>query len=151
MMKSRAILGLLLGCLLVVAGSTSAEDKPAEAKALCPVSGKPANMSVSSDYHGGKLYFCCKGCVAPFNDDTAKFAAKANEQLVVTGQATQTACPLTGRPVNAEKKADVGGVEVCFCCGGCLGKVSKLSADEQVELVFGKGFDKGFTVKKASE
>ena len=87
-MKSRAILGLLLCCLLVVAGSTSAEDKPAEAKALCPVSGKPVNMSVSTDYNGGKCYFCCQGCIAPFNNNTAKYAAKANEQGHLFGSVT---------------------------------------------------------------
>ena len=151
-MKYRAILGLVLGCLVVVAGSTSAADKAEKKwKALCPVSGQAASKSISEDYNGGKVYFCCEGCIAPFNKSTAKYAAKANQQLVVTGQAEQSNCPLTGRPVNPEKNIEVAGVEVGLCCGGCLSKLTKLSADEQLDLVFGEGFAKGFAMKKASE
>jgi hypothetical protein len=35
---------------------------------------------------------------------------------------------------------------VCLCCGGCKGKVAKATGDDQLELVFGKNFDKGFKV-----
>lgn len=149
-MKLRIALALVVGCLLVAAGPVLAEKKHAkEWKAVCPVSGKAATHSVSTDYKGAKVYLCCPACVEPFNKDTAKYAAKANHQLVVTGQAEQKACPLTGREVNPEKNAEVAGVKVCFCCGGCLGKVAKASADEQLDMVFGKGFDQGFKVKEA--
>lgn len=49
---------------------------------------------------------------------------------------------------NPEKSLKVGGVEVDFCCGGCLGKVKKAKGAEQVDLIFGKGFAKGFKVAK---
>jgi YHS domain-containing protein len=151
-MKLYVGLCLILASGLMVAAAFSDEKRgEKEWKAICPVSGQAADKSVSSDYKGGKVYFCCAGCPGKFEKETAKYATKANHQLAVTGQAEQVACPLTGKDVNAEKSAEVGGVKTAFCCGGCLGQVAKASAEEQVELVFGKGFEKGFKVKKASE
>jgi YHS domain-containing protein len=146
-MKFRLVLGSLAGCVLLAAGALLAAEK--ETAATCPISGKAINKEASIDYKGGKLCFCCNGCVATFNKNPEKYAAKANLQLVATGQAEQVACPRTGKPVNDEKTAEVGGVKVAFCCGGCQGKVAKASAEDQVALVFGKGFDKGFKVKAA--
>jgi hypothetical protein len=68
-------------------------------------------------------------------------------QLVVTGQAEQVGCPLTGKPVNSEASLQIAGTEVKFCCNGCKGKAAKLDPAGQIQLVFGKGFDKGFKVK----
>ena len=45
--------------------------------------------------------------------------------------------------MKAGTQLDIGGVEVGFCCPNCKGKVEKASAEEQVNLVFGK-VDKGF-------
>jgi len=133
---------------LLVAGfayAVSAEDF----KATCPVSGAPAKQTSSIDYKGGKLYFCCDGCPASFKKDTAKYAAKANQQLVATGQAKQEKCPLTGGKLNSETVTEVGGVKVCFCCNGCKGKVTKASAEEQAKMVFGDdAFAKAFKVGK---
>ncbi len=129
--------------------SLQAEDKEEGFKPACPVSGKPAQTSISADYKGGKVYFCCPGCPGPFEKDTAKFAAKANHQLVGTGQAVQVKCPLAGRPMNAATAIDVQGVKVSFCCNNCKGKATKAQGAEQVNLVFGdEAFAKGFEVKK---
>jgi YHS domain-containing protein len=133
---------------LLVVGFTyavSAEDF----KATCPVSGAAAKQTSSIDYKGGKLYFCCDGCPDSFKKDTAKYAAKANQQLVATGQAKQEKCPLTGGKLNSETVTEVGGVKVCFCCNGCKGKVTKASAEEQMKMVFGDdAFAKAFKVGK---
>ena len=123
-------------------------DGEAECKALCPVSGKAANKEVAVDYKGGKVFLCCPGCPGAFSKDTAKYAAKANQQLVVTGQATQVGCPITGGKVNADTAVELCGVKVGFCCNGCKGKATKAKADEQVAMLFGdKAFKKGFKVK----
>jgi hypothetical protein len=104
------------------------------------------------DYKGGKLFLCCPGCTGAFNENTAKYAATANLQLVATGQAKQAKCPLTGGKCNPNTATEVAGVKVCFCCGGCKGKVAKASGDEQLKLVFGnKAFAKGFKVAKAEK
>ncbi len=42
----------------------------------------------------------------------------------------------------------VCGIDVCFCGEKCQNKVKSASADEQREMVFGKGFDKAFKVKR---
>lgn len=145
---SKKIIGASVAFLVISVALVAAEKK-AEFKASCPVSGKAASESTCVDYKGAKVYLCCPGCEAPFKKDTAKFAAKANQQLVGTKQATQAKCPFTGGKLNPETALDVGGVKVCFCCNNCKGKVAKASPEEQVELVFNdKAFAKGFEVKK---
>lgn len=135
--------------LLVISVGLAAAEKKAESKATCPVSGKAADESTTVEYKGAKVHLCCPGCVEPFKKDTAKFAAKANHQLVVTKQAKLVKCPLSGGKLNPETAIEVAGVKVCFCCNNCKGKVAKASADEQVQLVFGdEAFAKGFEIKK---
>jgi hypothetical protein len=154
-MKLRLAFGV--GLALVVAGASLlvADDKPekgSDAKEKpaikCPVSGGEISKEASIDYKGGKLYFCCTGCIPKYKEDTAKFTAKANEQLVMTGQAKQIGCPLTGGKVNPATKMKIAGVDVGFCCAGCQGKVKKATAEKQVEMVFVAGFDKAFAVKQ---
>lgn len=113
---------------------------------LCPVSGHACSPDATAEFEGGKVCFCCEKCVKAFAADSGKFAAKARQQLVVTGQMVQQGCPLSGGPVKDGTQVDVGGVAVGFCCGNCKGKVAKASPEEQVGLVFGSG--KGFALAK---
>jgi len=139
---------LLAACLAWTANA----EKKEEFKAKCPISGKPAQKSAAVDYKGGKVYFCCPGCPGAFKKDTAKYAAKANHQLAITGQAKLVKCPVAGRDLNPATAIDVAGVKVCFCCGGCKGKATKVSGDEQIELIFNdKAFAKGFKVAEAKK
>lgn len=129
-----------------------ASEGEAESKVECPLSHGAVDKSVSTDYKGGQVYFCCGGCKAKFTKDSAKWSTQANRQLVASGQAKQVACPLTGRPASAEKKITVAGQEVGVCCGGCLGKLNSQDKEEQLETVFGdKGFDKAFKVPESSD
>jgi hypothetical protein len=135
--------------VLVISVGLVAAEKKAEKKATCPVSGKAVDDSTVVEYKGAKVHLCCPGCVEPFKKDTAKFAAKANHQLVLTKQAKLVKCPLSGGKLNPETAIEVGGVKVCFCCNNCKGKVAKATADEQVQMVFGDdAFAKGFEIKK---
>ena len=128
----------------------AAEEKAKAFKATCPVSGKPALEDKTVDYKGGKVYFCCENCPKAFEKDTAKYATKANQQLVATGQTTQAKCPLTGGKLNPDKTVEVGGVKVTFCCEKCQGKVAEAKGDAQADLVFSDAaFAKAFEVKKA--
>lgn len=145
-----AILGLAAVALLAV-GVVAADEKKAEEKfsAKCPVSGKDALEDKFVEHNGGKVYFCCAGCPDAFKKDTAKYATKANQQLVSTKQASQAKCPLSGGKLNPATKIDVGGTEVCFCCNNCKGKVEAASGDAQLEMVFSDAaFKKGFEIKK---
>lgn len=142
-----ACAAVALFCLPVL----NADDKPAETKAkvVCPVSGKDVSADHTVEYKGGKVSFCCPNCLAAFKKDTKKFATKANLQLVASGQFVQTKCPLAGKKFDAEKSTKVAGLEIGFCCGGCLGKVKKAEGDDQLALVFSEDpFKKGFEKKK---
>ena len=123
------------------------EAKKVELK--CPVSGQAAKADHTVDFNGGKVQFCCDKCPKAFSADTAKFATKANAQLIASGQAKQVKCPLSGGKLNPEAKKTVASVEVQFCCNMCKGKVEKAQGDDQLALVFSnEAFKKGFEIKK---
>src|SRR5215470_6619601 len=55
----------------------SKEDQEAiKANEVCPVSGEPVNKSLSVDYEGRRIYFCCDHCVDKFKKEHS--SAKAN-------------------------------------------------------------------------
>ena len=147
-MKSRllpvaALLFVAMVCSTVAVSAAVKEPKDAK----CPVSGKGCNPEKSADFAGGKVYFCCGNCAGAFEKDSAKFAAKAHQQMVSTGQLVQKGCPFSGGPVKDGTKIMIGDAEVGFCCPNCKGKVEKAAADEQVTMVFGK-IEKGFAPAK---
>lgn len=143
-MKASFTLSAIAVFMLLGTGSLRAADL---SKAQCPVSGRAVKEGSSVDYKGKKVYFCCNNCPKAFKKDTEKFASKANQQLFSTGQATQVACPLSGKSkLDAKMVVKVGGVPVTFCCGKCCGKVGKASPEEQLALVFAN-FSKGFTTQ----
>jgi YHS domain-containing protein len=150
-MKARLFVAALAVAGLIVGASLNGEDKADPlAGVKCPVSGKKINPEAKVEYKEGHVYFCCEGCPAAFKEDTAKFATKANHQLVATGQYTEKVCPITGNKLNAETAIDLGGAKVAFCCNNCKGKVEKAEGDAKLELVFSdKAFEKGFEKAKA--
>lgn len=127
------------------------KDAPSKslAAARCPVSGDSVEREASIDYMGARLFFCSAECIDKFKADWAKYEAKANAQLVVTGQFKQVRCPLTGDEFAPGIRLKIGGVDVCFANADCVKKLRRASADKRAELVFGKGFDKGFVTKNA--
>lgn len=151
-MKARFIIATLAVAGLIIGATVNAEDKAKKdplAGIKCPVSGKKINPEAKVAYKDGHVYFCCEGCPNAFKAKTDKFAAKANHQLVATGQYVEKVCPLTGRKLNPATKIKIAGVPVCFCCNGCKGKASKAEGDAQIDLVFGdKPFAKGFEKAK---
>jgi YHS domain-containing protein len=141
---------LAVGVFVLLHVIVMAEEKPkVEATPLCPVTGKAIDKNVSVDYRGGKLFFSNNESKKQFDANTEKYASKANLQLVLTGQAHQKACPLMGKPVVADKAVTVAGVKVGVCCTICVNKLSKAKPEEQLEMVFGKGFGTGYTVNKS--
>jgi YHS domain-containing protein len=150
-MKSRFFPAMLLVLALFAAQALKAEDKAPGKDVKCPVSGKSINPEAFVEFNGGKVYLCCQGCPAAFKKDTAKYAAKANNQMAQTGEIVEVACPLTGKPLNAETAIDISGAKVAFCCNNCKGAIEKLSPDDQVTKVFGdisKGYKPAGEVTK---
>jgi len=135
-MKTRIIIAALAVGLVVGSNLLAEVTKPEDTK--CPVSGKASKASENVEFEGGKVYFCCGNCPKAFEKDKEKFAAKARQQMMLTGELEQVHCPITHKAFKADQTVDVGGVSVAFCCGNCKGKVEKQSADEQVTTCFAK-------------
>ena len=151
-MKLKATMLILALAVSIVLPRLSADEKDKLNGAKCPVSGKAAKADHAGDYRDAKVYFCCDNCPAAFTKDKAKYANKANHQLVQTGQAKEEKCPLTGKELNKDATTDVSGVKVAFCCNNCKGKVEKAEGDEKLALVFADTpFEKGFKVEKAKK
>lgn len=142
-------LALLVALAVAVPAMAFFADEPKLDDIKCPVSGAPVKADNKVEYKGASVFFCCDKCPTAFKENTEKFAEKANAQLVATGQAEQTACPLSGRPVDDTKAATVSGASVAFCCGNCLGKIEGSEDAEKLTLCFSPAaFEKGFEVKK---
>jgi YHS domain-containing protein len=136
-----------LGLAFVAVASLIAAEGVKLEGVKCVVAGsKAASEKNAVDYKGGKVFFCCQNCPKAFEKDTAKFAAKANAQLVATGQAKQEKCPLSGGALNKDTKISVAGADICFCCEKCQAKAKE--STDQVEFLFNdKAFEKaGFKV-----
>jgi YHS domain-containing protein len=145
-MKIRMLVAALAATCLLAAGSLRAADE-AKPALKCPVSGQPAKAEHKVAFNGGEVEFCCPNCPKAFEANKEKFAAKANLQLAQTKQLKQIKCPLTGRPVAADKVVKVEGVDVGLCCGGCLAKANKATGDDLIVLLF-KDTTKGFEPAK---
>jgi hypothetical protein len=148
-MLSRISIGLALFAFLAAVTVYAADEVKLEG-VKCFVNPKAAAKAANAvDYKGGKVFFCCMNCPKAFAADKAKFAARANHQLVATGQAKQEKCPFSGEAVDTATKITVNGANICFCCDMCKGKAQE--STEQIELLFNdKAFEKaGFKVAKA--
>ena len=151
-MRKLSYLGVILSVALCLGVSVDGADKPQKGGLKCPVSGQPATKDHAVAYKDGQVYFCCDNCPKKFAADTAKYATKANAQLVVSGQYKQVKCPLSGEAVNPKSHLKVAGVTVEFCCNDCKGKVKEAKKDEKVNLVFSDdAFKKGFEKAKAED
>jgi len=102
------------------------------------------------DYKDGKLFVCCSSCAKRIERDPSKYEAKANFQLVYTGQYNQHACPLTGKDVtktSPEFKVDADGqgtVTVRLASDDLVAKLAAMDVAEQVTAIFGpNGFEAG--------
>ena len=131
---------ILVAMVLLNAGD---KDKKKH-EVTCVVSGETIDETEYTNYKKGKVYFCCGGCKADFDEASATFAVAANYQLVATGQYMQTNCPVSGRGLNPKKVVKVANADVTFCCGNCQGKTNK--AEDKMAFIFTDvSFDKGFS------
>jgi YHS domain-containing protein len=146
--RLKAFVALVVFLLVPLVALTEEKNKT-ELAPMCPVSGKEINKNFSVTYLGGKLYFANSESLKTFQANTEKYVTRANMQLVITGQARQKACPLMGKIVIEGKSVTVAGIKVDLCCTMCQKKLTKAKPEEQVEMVFGKNFDKGYTVNKS--
>jgi YHS domain-containing protein len=134
--------GFTMAAALCYCAGAFAADAPA---LKCPVSGHAASKQHVAEHNGGKVYFCCDKCAKAFAVKTTEFAARANLQMVQSGQFKEVKCPLEGYTLNPITTMEVGGVKILFCCKGCKNEVALATKEEQINLVFSdKAFKKGF-------
>lgn len=152
---------------IVFAGNTGQACDPPQGDAKappfhCPVVGLPESKSccckggycplqprkeLTVEHRGATLQFCCGQCVKMFKVEPAKFALAANHQFVVTKQAKQVKCPLTGETMDPSMVVEIGGVKVAFASEECKKKVANVAPAERVNLVFGEqAFSRGFVM-----
>lgn len=66
----------LTGCASNKATTMEAKPAPGMLNSKCPISGEPIDGKTSMDYKGGKVGFCCAGCVGEFKKESADQQAK---------------------------------------------------------------------------
>jgi YHS domain-containing protein len=71
MKKFTGILMIATFCLFFALGTACAKSQE-----ICPVMGGAINKEVYADYNGKRAYFCCAGCIEPFNKDPETFVKK---------------------------------------------------------------------------
>jgi hypothetical protein len=152
-MLKLALAGMLALGLLVPwqeSGSDNSDD-PLKGVKCCVMTKSNVKKDQSVAYRDGNVYFCCMRCKAGFEKDTAKFATKANQQLVQTKQYVQKACPLSGQPFDKDQTVKLGDTEVHFCCDQCVAKVNSAADDgAKAALIFAdESFDKAYAKAEA--
>jgi YHS domain-containing protein len=64
-------------------GEKKKDEKPkkqAELNTKCPVSGDDADKTITTDYKGRKIAFCCEDCQKDFAKDPKKYLAKLDKE-----------------------------------------------------------------------
>lgn len=107
-------------------------EKPAEAKpvavdpkpinTICPVSGKPVDVTKTLVFEGKTIAFCCGNCPKAFQADPAKYKANIKADAAapaVAAKPVNTVCPVSGKPVDPAHTVVFEGKTIGFCCGNC--------------------------------
>ncbi|MGE4658832.1 MAG: CsgG/HfaB family protein [Gammaproteobacteria bacterium] len=76
--------GKMLGTKVIVVGSISKVRSTFSVNSKI-VDVQTGGITRTASYKAGKVFFCCEGCKADFEDASAKFAVAANFQLVASG------------------------------------------------------------------
>jgi len=105
----------LSSILAIVALATSLSLMPAAAAGKkCPISGKDVDPKVTLNVNGQEVAFCCDKCPAAY----------LKKYLVKDGEVA--ACPVSGKPANAEHSLiHLEAKKVAFCCENCPKKFAK--------------------------
>lgn len=115
-MKFAYVLVVVSG-LILVSSAFAAEEKvaPVELKnqTHCPVMGGKIDSAVYTDIQGQRVYHCCPGCQSKLTADPDKYFKKAFAQGIVF-ENIQTACPVTGKPIDTSFVTNYEGRRIYF-------------------------------------
>jgi YHS domain-containing protein len=87
------------------------------AQFACPFTGKVINPDTKVTVEGTGVCFCCENCQGKFSKAEDKVACVFAK--IGKGFTTQTACPVSGKPIDMEHSATHDGRKVFFCCPNC--------------------------------
>jgi YHS domain-containing protein len=82
---------------------------PQSVQVKCPVMGDPIDGKTFVEYKGERIGFCCDMCPPKFKADPARYMAKFKEACT-----DQVHCPVTGKAINPEYRAQYKGKTVHF-------------------------------------
>ncbi len=134
-------LALALGAVGAIAAETATGELnphmgPMTQK-TCPIMKDKVDPSIYVDFHGYRLYTCCKKCQAKATVDQARYMrvlVGMGEKPQLLG-AAQTTCPMSGEKVSGKNFSVVDGLRVDFCCGDCEKKFDAMSRTEKLAVV----------------
>lgn len=120
-MKYVKTMSLALVIMLLTMGSVSAETDVVKPKpqATCPIMAGKINKEIYTDYEGKRVYFCCKGCIAVFQKDPAKYIKKLEDEGVSLKDV-----PNVGHKKESRQDTDKGHDKHSAHGGGCGGGCS---------------------------
>jgi YHS domain-containing protein len=139
------VLTIAVSLLLVSSMLPAASQPPAAEKkpqTVCPIMGGKIDKEVYLDYQGQRVYFCCPGCKPKFLEDPEISMKKFEEQAILL-ESVQTACPVSGEPINKDVYTDYKGRRVYFCCKGCQAPFKKDPETHLAKLTTSKEGKKG--------
>lgn len=84
----------------------------------CPISGRACNPAQKSEVEGVAVCFCCENCKAKV-DGASDAVSMVFDKGFDKGFTLQTTCPVSGKPIKADKMVEHEGKKVYFCCGNC--------------------------------
>jgi len=91
------------------------------ANAKCPIMGGKTKESVFSVHGSVRVRHCCPGCGPKTAKDPEKAFAKIGfEYIPAFVDLRNGACPISGKPVDAEVQAAHDGIRVHLCCARCV-------------------------------
>jgi YHS domain-containing protein len=85
----------------------------------CPISGKACNPAAKSEVAGATVCFCCKNCKSKVDSASDAVAMVFGDGAFEKAFTLQTTCPVSGKPIKADKVVEHNGKKVYFCCGNC--------------------------------
>jgi len=89
-------------------------ERPENIQTTCPVSGKKLeSKEFFVQVMNKRIYTCCAKCIKKVEANPALYLDK------LEGRKPQTACPISGDPVEKDTFTLVQGQKVYFCCPGC--------------------------------
>lgn len=105
---------------------------PATLQKTCPISGKPINTSISTEFRGERVFLCSERCILKFNSSPLTCLPSFHKQM--WPQAVQVKCPVLGGSPDSAVTVTFRDQHISFCCRGC-GQAFRASPDKYSDSV----------------